>query len=154
MFKKLWFRLFGINKIIEEAKQEAVSALEVAKEAQQVAEDATHAAKKAVEEEALAKLSPKERATAMKEPWVSVVQTHVNKENIRNGFFELDWNDYFIQQLIASGYGFESDLQEQIVDRWFRDLAANMLAEEGLDTNRSAGYVNVTNIGNNRSEIS
>jgi len=44
-------------------------------------------------------LSEKERATRKKEPWVGVIETHVNKENVRNGFFELDWNKYFIEQL-------------------------------------------------------
>ena len=30
-------------------------------------------------------LSPKDQATANKEPWVAVLDTHVNKDNIRNG---------------------------------------------------------------------
>ena len=41
----------------------------------------------------------KEIATEKKEPWVAVMDTHVNKDNIRNGFFELDWNEYFVLQL-------------------------------------------------------
>ena len=43
-------------------------------------------------------ISDKEKATMKKEPWVGVLNTHVNKENVRNGFCELDWNDYFIVQ--------------------------------------------------------
>jgi hypothetical protein len=46
----------------------------------------------------------KEIATENKEPWVAVLDTHVNKDNIRNGFFELDWNEYFVLQLKANGY--------------------------------------------------
>ena len=42
------------------------------------------------------KVDPKGAATRKKEPWVGVLETHVNSENIRNGFFELDWNKYFI----------------------------------------------------------
>ena len=42
----------------------------------------------------------KEIATKAGKPWVGVLDTHVNKENIRNGFFELDWNNEFIEQLI------------------------------------------------------
>ena len=38
----------------------------------------------------------KEQATKEGKPWVGVLNTHVNKENIRNGFFELDWNNEFI----------------------------------------------------------
>ena len=39
----------------------------------------------------------KEQATKDGKPWVGVLNTHVNKENIRNGFFELDWNNEFIE---------------------------------------------------------
>ena len=40
-------------------------------------------------------MTPKELATKNKEPWVSVLTTHVDKANPKNGFFELDWNEYF-----------------------------------------------------------
>ena len=108
----------------------------------------------AKEAEELAKLTPKERATRKGEPWVSVLDTHVNKDNIRNGFFELDWNDIFIVQLKQAGYGFDGDLDEEIVDRWFRDIVRNMLGEEGLDTSRGAGYINVVPIAKGKSEVS
>ena len=52
-----------------------------------------------IKKEETAKLSAKEIATANKQPWVAVLDTHVNKDNIRNGFFELDWNEYFVLQL-------------------------------------------------------
>lgn len=85
-------------------------------------------------------LSPKEIATRKKEPWVEVVQTHINKSNIRNGFFELDWNEYFILQLKQEGYGFDGDPDEEIVDRWFRDLAQSILSSEG-QMDSSSGLV-------------
>lgn len=44
-------------------------------------------------------LSEKEIATKRKEPWVDVIKFNVNKENIRYGFYELDWNEYFIMEL-------------------------------------------------------
>ena len=100
-----------------------------------------------------AKKTAKELATEREEPWVEVIKTHVNKDNIRNGFFELDWNNYFIVQLKNAGYGTDGDTDESIVDRWFRDLARSMLAEEGLDSTRGAGYINVTKINNNRSAV-
>ena len=104
--------------------------------------------------EELAKLTPKERATKKGEPWVAVLDTKVNKDNVRNGFFELDWNEYFITELKKSGYGFEGDPEEEIVDRWFRDLAANMLAEEGQDPSRhSAGYINVTKLPDGKASV-
>jgi hypothetical protein len=106
-----------------------------------------------VEKAAPVVLSPKEKATANKEPWVAVLDTHVNKDNIRNGFFELDWNEYFVLQLRASGYNGEND--EAIVDQWFSELCRNVGAEEGVNMDRrGAGYINVNNLGNGRTEVS
>ena len=113
--------------------------------------------KKEVEEQEnklLKKKDPKALATKKGEPWVNVLDVQVNKDNIRNGFFELDWNKHFIDQLIKEGYGEEADPEEEIVDRWFRDIVYNMLQEEGLDTNRSAGYINVIPIDKGKSQVS
>ena len=115
------------------------------------------AREKELEEKELAvldKTDPKAAATKRKEPWVNVLDMQVNEENIRNGFFELDWNKYFIQELLAAGYGSEGDEEEQIVDRWFKDIIFNMLQEEGLDTSRGAGYINVVPIDKGKSELS
>jgi hypothetical protein len=128
-------KLFGIDKLLAEKKQ------------------AQSETAKAKEEEAQAKLTPKERATARGESWVAVLDTKVNPDNVRNGFFELDWNEYFITDLKKAGYGFDDDPEEEIVDRWFRDLARNMLTEDGFDSNRSAGYINVTKLPGGKSEI-
>ena len=136
-------RMFGIDKIEEN--------LEVLKKMEEKAVVATAEAQLAEQQ---AKMGPKERATAKGEAWVSVMDTKVNKDNPRNGFFELDWNDLFIVQLKQAGYGFDGDPEEEIVDRWFRDLARNMLGEEGLDPNRGAGYINVTPINKNTSQVS
>jgi hypothetical protein len=38
------------------------------------------------------------------EPIVKVLNLNVNPENPRNGFFELDWNDEFVNMLKQSGY--------------------------------------------------
>jgi hypothetical protein len=97
---------------------------------------------------------PKAYATRRKEPWINVLDVKVNEDNVRNGFFELDWNEYFIEQLIEAGYGTEQDAQEEIVDRWFRDIVYNMLEEEGMDTDRGAGYINVVPIDKGKSEVS
>jgi len=113
--------------------------------------------KAALEEKELEQLKtrdPKEYATRRKQPWVNVLDVKVNEDNVRNGFFELDWNKYFIQQLLQAGYGEEGDPEEEIVDRWFRDIVYNMLVEEGLDTNRGAGYINVVPIDKGKSEVS
>ena len=141
--KKFIEKLFGIDKLKAETERNMAIATAAAK-----------AAKVATEAEAHAKLSPKERATAKGEPWVAVLDTKVNPENIRNGFFELDWNDLFIVQLRQAGYGFEGDPDEEVVDRWFRDIVSQMLSEEGMDTNRGAGYINVVPIAKGKSEVS
>lgn len=81
--------------------------------------------------EILKTLSAKELATQNKEPWVAVINTHVNKENIKNGFFELDWNEYFVAELRNSGYKGVRD--EDIVDQWFSELCRNVGKESGID---------------------
>jgi len=97
--------------------------------------------------------TPKDLATERKEPWISVLNTHVNPDNIRNGFFELDWNEYFVLQLRTAGYSGDTD--EAIVDAWFSELCRNVGAEENIDMSRRAsGYVNVNNLGNGKTEVS
>jgi hypothetical protein len=96
---------------------------------------------------------PKAYATKKGEPWVNVLDVKVNKDNVRNGFFELDWNEYFIKDLLRAGYGEEADPEEEVVDRWFRDIVYNMLAEEGMDTDRGAGYINVVPISKGKSSV-
>jgi hypothetical protein len=108
----------------------------------------------AAELERLKITDPKAYATKIGEPWVNVLDMQVNKENIRNGFFELDWNELFIQLLIQNNYGQPADPEEEIVDRWFRDIVFNLLQEEELDTSRSSGYINVVPIAKGKSEIS
>jgi len=66
----------------------------------------------------------------------------------------MDWNEYFIKELIFNGYGTEQDPEEEIVDRWFRDIVFQMLEQEELDTSRGAGYINVVPIDKGKSEIS
>ena len=108
----------------------------------------------AKELEVIKKKDPKAYATRKKLPWVNVLDMQVNEQNIRNGLFELDWNKYFIQELIANDYGTEADKDEDIVDRWFRDIVYNMLAEEGMDTNRDSGMINIVPLDKGKSEVS
>jgi len=94
----------------------------------------------------------KEAATAKGEAWVAVLDTQVNPDNIRNGFFELDWNNEFIEQLLDAGYKGES--QEEIVDAWFKTIVIQMLEEDGQSTDRNMGHINVVPIDKGRSEVS
>ena len=91
----------------------------------------------------------KAQATKDKKPWVAVLDTQVNPENIKNGFFELDWNRHFVLQLVKEGYGVENDKEEEIIDRWFRELCANVVVDgdyggplEGMAT----GNIDIDNI--------
>jgi hypothetical protein len=142
-------KLLGIDKIkanIEESLKQAEKSI-------QLASEATTAAERAKEAEALAKRSPKEIATEKKEPWVAVLDTHVNKDNIRNGFFELDWNEYFVLQLKEAGY--VGDTEESIVDQWFQDLCRNIGEENGVNMERrGSGFINVNNLGDGKTEVS
>ena len=121
-------KLFGIDKI----KAETEASLKAAAEATKIAQDATAAAERATMAEEQSKLTAKERATSKEEPYVAVLNTHVNKDNVRNGFFELDWNDHFVLKLKQEGYGYDGDKDEEIVDRWFRELCANVVVDENL----------------------
>ena len=133
-----------------------ITQLQAEKDALQIVRDkAVAETVLAQEAEEQAKMDPKARATARGEAYVAVLDTHINKDNVRNGFFELDWNDLFIVQLKQAGYGFDGDPDEEIVDRWFRDLAGNMLAEAGeANPGRTiGGYINVTKLGNGKAQV-
>ena len=124
------------NKLVRDKKKE--QATEEVKTAEELRREALEA--------------EKEAATAKGEPWVAVLDTQVNPDNIRNGFFELDWNNEFIEQLLDAGY--KGETNEQIVDAWFRTIVTQMLAEEGQSVDREMGYVNVVPIDKNKSSVS
>ena len=98
------------------------------------------------EADLLKKKNPKEYATRRKEPWVGVLETHVNKENVRNGFFEMDWNKYFIEQLVEAGYGVKEDPEEEIVDRWFRELCAQVVVDGDFGGPLETGSLDIQSI--------
>ena len=135
-------KLFGIDKIRAEAER----SISIAASASETAKAATEAAERAQEAEAQAKLSPKERATRKKEPWVGVIETHVNKDNVRNGFFELDWNDHFVLKLKQEGYGEDGDKDEEIIDRWFRELCANVVVDGDFGGPVNTGVIDIKTV--------
>jgi hypothetical protein len=143
--KRFIEKLFGIDKL----KAETEAAVKLAEESTKIAKDAVAAAERAVEAEETAKLSPKDRATKLKEPWVGVLNTHVNKENVRNGFFELDWNEQFVLKLKQEGYGFDGDKDEEIVDRWFRELCANVVVDGDFGGAVNTGVIDINSVRKN-----
>ncbi len=138
-------KLMGLDKL-EESIAKAEQDLKEANERLMAAENAQ---KVAEEQEELSKLTPKERATRKKEPWVGVLNTHVNKDNIRNGFFELDWNEHFVLKLKQEGYGEDGDLDEEIVDRWFRELCANVVVDGDFGGPINTGVIDINTVKKN-----
>ena len=109
--------------------------------------------KLSAEEERRAVLAKeKEQASKKGEPWVGVLDTKVNPDNIKNGFFELDWNNEFIEQLLDAGYTGETN--EQIVDAWFKTIARQVLEEGGEDPERGAGFIDTTKIDEYKTKVS
>jgi len=46
----------------------------------------------------------KEIATAKGEPYIKVLDTNVDPENPKLGYFELDWNKHFVENLKKHGF--------------------------------------------------
>lgn len=102
------------------------------------------------------KKSPKELATEKGEPWVNITSVELDPENIGNGAFELDWNEFFVAKLIRAGYKGKDD--QQIVDQWFQDVCRNVVLEtfEQYEANnpRPPTGVQRKDLGGGRSEVS
>lgn len=94
----------------------------------------------------------KEEATKAGKAWVAVLDTQINPENIKNGFFELDWNNQFIEELLDAGYSGETN--EAIVDSWFKSIVVQMLEEDGQSTDRDMGHIKIVSTGDGKSEVS
>ena len=158
--KKILRKLFGIEEM-ERAIAETIERRMEAEQAIKAAEDEKNRLLKLAEAELaaaeeskrLAKLTPKDLATERKEPYIAVLDTHVNKDNLKNGFFELDWNEYFVVQLREAGY--TGSTEEEIVDAWFSELCRNVGAEAGVDMERrGSGYVNRALRDDGKTEVS
>jgi hypothetical protein len=145
MMKNFIKKIMGLDKI----EESIIKAEKDLAEANRRLEEAENLAKIASEQEELSKLSPKDRATRKKEPWVGVLQTHVNQDNIRNGFFELDWNEPFVIKLKQEGYGFDGDKDEEIVDRWFRELCANVVVDGDFGGAVNTGVIDINTVKRN-----
>ena len=89
----------------------------------------------------------KEHATKLKQPWCEVIAFRTTPDNIRYGFFELDWNQYQIELLIREGFGSEGDPEEDIIGRWFKYINHLAAQEEEIDmTDRMVGHIDITRL--------
>jgi hypothetical protein len=102
------------------------------------------------------KQTPKELATSKGEPWVNIESIELDPDNIGNGAFELDWNEFFVAKLVRSGYKGKDD--QQIVDQWFQDVCRHVVLEtfEQYEANnpRPASGVQRVDLGGGRTEVS
>jgi hypothetical protein len=73
-------------------------------------------------------VTTKEKATASNEPYVNVVKVNIDKDNPSDGYFELEWNQVFIRQLMDAGYS--GDNEEAIIDQWFTALCSSVSEQE------------------------
>lgn len=147
MFENFIKKVFG-GENPQTAHQQEVQAAIKAKQKAKAKPKAKAKAKVTVEK---APLTEKEKATLKHEPWVDVIGFKVNPNNIRNGFFELDWNDHWIEKLKQEGYGFDGDPEEEIVGRWYRDICMNAAAAEGIDiSDQDFGFLNVQRTTGNK----
>ena len=100
------------------------------------------------------KKSPKELATEAGQPWIEVLGIDVDKDNLGNGAFELDWNDKFVANLVRAGYQGKTD--QDIIDNWFKTVCRNVIQEnfEQEQADPSNRPNNRKDLGNGRVEIS
>jgi hypothetical protein len=98
---------------------------------------------------------PKTAATKRGEPYVCIVSVELDKDDVGNGAFELDWNDAFLAKLVKAGY--EGKTDADIVDRWFQTICRNVLQEnfEQWAANQDQPRViNRKDLGDGRTEVS
>ena len=113
-------------------------------------------AKPRVKESTSKKKSAKEIATENNEPYVDIISVEIDPDNIGQGSFEIDWNEFFVAKLLRAGYKGKTDAD--IVDRWFQDVCRNVVLEtfEQYEANnpRPGSGVQRKDIGDGRAEIS
>lgn len=70
----------------------------------------------------------KQTATLNNEPWVIVLNLGIGGKTALEGSFELDWNDFFIEDLKSKGYVGPSP--DHIVNQWFMEVCRTIALEE------------------------
>jgi len=93
----------------------------------------------------------KDLATQRGEPYIKVLETNVDKDNPKYGYFELDWNKHFVENLKQHGFSGNSD--EEVVDHWFSVLC-NTIAEESTPMKTDNQIVTEEKRDDGKTEIS
>lgn len=68
----------------------------------------------------------KQRANLLKEPWVSMPKISWDPVNKNKTFFELDYNDHFIQYLRDNEYVGSDD---EVLNKWLNDICISVIEE-------------------------
>lgn len=70
----------------------------------------------------------KQSATLKHEPWVTVLSMDFGGKQSLEGSFELDWNEFFVENLQTEGY--IGGTPDAIVNQWFMEVCRNVAMEE------------------------
>ena len=73
-------------------------------------------------------IAEKDKATARGEAYVKVLDVKFDKDKPGDGYFELEWNNIFVQQLQEAGYSGADD--NEVVDAWFTGLCRTIAEDE------------------------
>lgn len=73
----------------------------------------------------------KELAGIKREPWVNVIRMGLDTENPAAGYFELDWNEHFVEFLQQAGFLGRND--EEVVNKWFNSVCSTVLLQAQAD---------------------
>jgi hypothetical protein len=103
--------------------------------------------------------TPKDSAEAKalanknKEPFIEVIGLDIDSENPVQGAFELDWNQYFVEELRSKG--FQGVKDEDVVDQWFNAVCKNVaLSEyEAMDEKERSRFIETKDIGDGYKEV-
>ena len=95
----------------------------------------------------------KAQANKKKEPYIEVIGLDIDANNPVQGAFELDWNEYFVEELKSKGFNGATD--EDIVDQWFNQVCKNVALStwEQYNTEGRSGFVQTTDLGDGRKEV-
>jgi len=70
----------------------------------------------------------KQLATLKGEPWVTVLSMDFGGKKALEGSFELDWNEFFVENLKTEGY--VGPTPDSIINQWFMEVCRNVALEE------------------------
>lgn len=73
----------------------------------------------------------RKRADTLKEPWISMPKINWDPVNSNRTYFELDYNEYFIQHLRDNGY---TGVEDDILNRWLNDVCQAVATENAPNT--------------------